>query len=141
MRVSSYAVARPAYYDRNASSIMPSYASFNSPHAATIRYTYTVASGKKALIETSTSYISRYQAATISGYYAADTRITLASGSYMILHRPVVIDNTLGPAYFGSSTGAVTLYAGETISAETSDGSTGGTVTMILAAKGTLFDA
>ena len=141
MKITSYAVARPSYYDRNASSIMPSFAGVLSPTGATTRYTYTVAAGKKALIETSTAYIGRVSVASTSGYFFSDTRITLASGAYVILIRPNQIDNTVGPAYFASSTGTTTLYAGETVSAETTDSSTGGTVAFLLASKGTLFDA
>ena len=141
MKVSSFAVARPAYYDRNASSIMPNYSGVISPTGATTRYTYTVAAGKKALLEVSTAFISRVTAASSSGQFFSDTRITLANSDYLILHTPHQTDNTLLAPYFASSAAAVTLYAGETISSQTTDNSTGGTILFILASKGTLFDA
>ena len=50
MKITSYAVARPQYYDRGAVSTFFSYAATLSQHAATTRWTTTVAAGKKLLL-------------------------------------------------------------------------------------------
>ena len=79
MKVSSYAVARPNYYDRGATSVIGTYESANiAPHGATERWTYTVAAGYRLLIEN--LLLSNYRAttATVSGPVYA--YVVVASG-------------------------------------------------------------
>ena len=140
MKVTSYAVARPAFYDRNASSAVQSYLQSVSPHGATTRWTNTVASGKKLNVEVTPCRILRGTAATVSGVIAEE--ITLTSGaSALIMLSNYVTDNTVNIPYLKDSSASYTMYAGESLASSSYDGSTGGTVQFSLVMKGTLFDA
>jgi hypothetical protein len=136
MRVSSFAVARPAYYDRNAASNYNVYNATVGPHNFTERFLYTVAAGKKLLVEIANVEMNRLTVATVSGSYYA--RITGGSG-----YINTILDNatTVNASKVNIVAGAVTIYAGESVGGYTSDGSTGGTVAFYIFTKGTLFDA
>lgn len=140
MRVASLGIARPAFYDRNAASITSTYNTTVAPHVYTARFTYTVASGKKAIIETASGRISRQTAAAPVGI--AYIECASLVGSDFCVHSYVYsIDNTLYVGYYNSSVNQVTLYAGESLRGATEDGSTGGTIRFYVGFKGTLFDA
>lgn len=136
MRISSYAVARPAYYDRNATSSYASYDAPVGPHGNTTRWTITVAVGKKLLVEQATTQVYRTTAATVvmgcgsQIWYVGQIFQTSSSSS-----------NSVGLLDKTNLMTGVTLYAGETMYGNTYDGSTGGTVTFTVNYKGTLFDA
>ena len=57
MKITSYAVARPQYYDRNAVSTFFSGGGTYAQHATTTRWTTTVAAGKKMLNAISSSLL------------------------------------------------------------------------------------
>lgn len=68
MRVGSFAVARPQYYDRNPIERTGVYsANAVAPHAATVRFTYTVAAGKKAYADAAFMTVLRDVVATTTG--------------------------------------------------------------------------
>jgi len=139
MRVSSYAVARPSYYDRNATSSLSSYAANLGPHADTTRWTVTVAAGKKSLVELGATYSRRITVATVAGEYGSYIQLTSgATNVYFPATATVsnVVDFTNSAQYSGSPT----LYAGETIAGHTYDLCTGGIVNYTVAAKLTTFD-
>ena len=141
MRVSSFAVARPAYYDRNATSGTAVYSGASiAPHAETVRWTITVAAGKKANIELTRMMANRVTVATaasVAGYVA---RIT-TSTSYMDILYEAHISNVLGYEAKDIAPAGVTLYAGETLDGRTYDGSTGGYYNYLTGCKYTTFDA
>jgi hypothetical protein len=140
MKVSSYAVARPAFYDRNAASAVQTYLAQVSPHSATTRWTYTVASGKKLNVEVTPCRILRLTVATVSGLLAEE--ITLTSGaSALVMLSNYVTDNTLNVPYLKDSSASYTMYAAESLAAISLDSSTGGIVQFSMVMKGTLFDA
>ena len=141
MRVASLGVARPAYYDRNATAINQVYdAASVAPHLSTVRVTYTVASGKKALVESQSLFVGRYTAATVVAYLSATIYIDSGAGSAS-QGRVLNNSNTVYSSQSLLSMGNMTLYAGEIYKIETQDGSTGGTGWYTLGMKGTLFDA
>jgi hypothetical protein len=144
MRVSSYAVARPAYYDRNATATNLAFASTEAPHTTTTRFTVTVAAGKKLFMEVLSLAVYRASIATSAGNYI--TSISSYDGTtesnllYDITYNNLSLagGGPLQRLVVGTN---VTVYAGQLIYATTSDNSTGGQVRYILAAKGTTFDA
>ena len=142
MRVGSFAVARPAYYDRNASSLSGQYVgSAVAPHGGTVRFTTTVAAGKKLFLEVGHVYLSRQTAATVAGVYDAAIYITAGGNSPRYVYTASK-DNTVQPApTFATITGTTTLYAGEVLEAQTSDGSTLGVINYVVQYKATSFDA
>ena len=141
MKVSSFAVARPAYYDRNASSDSGQYVATVTPHGGTVRFTTTVAAGKKLFLEVGHCSLSRQTAATVVGTFDAVIYITTGGNSPRYVY-VASKDNTVQPAPTTATiTGTTTLYAGEVLESQTSDGSTGGSVAFIIQYKATSFDA
>ena len=141
MRLSSLASARPAYYDRNATSVFLSYAQALAPHATpTTRWTYTVPSGKKLLIEYTASRLWRQTVATAVNQYATENYVTNGTNTATISAR-YSYDNTTTVINDDIRSCNLTLYPGEIVYASTVDNSTGGTVYYQTSAKGTLYDA
>jgi len=140
MRVSSYAVARPAYYDRNSASNTQEYVATVAPHAGTNRFSYTVASGKKMQLEFALAAMYRATAAAAVGQYSAIVFVQVGTNTPRIAYIDSV-KNTVDKTEQTTSLGSVTIYAGESLSGYTSDGSTGGTVQYVIQAKATLYDA
>jgi hypothetical protein len=140
MKLASLSGARAAYYDRNASSVNQNYYAVAAAHASTTRFTYTVASGKKLLIESQAVRIHRQTAATTAGRYY--TELLVSDGTTDVLGCSVhQTDNTTSVQYLLIGAQQVTLYAGETIRCNTYDISTGGTVEYFSSFKGTLYSA
>lgn len=140
MKITSYAVARPAYYDRNAVSSFGSYNNIPAPHAFTNRFTQTIASGKKLSIEVGNIILYRYTVATVAGQIFCEHSVTSSSVAVQLATT----------SYFGNTTnvitqvnfnGPVTIYAGEIYNINTLDLSTGGISNISANYKGTLFDA
>jgi len=140
MRVSSFAVARPAYYDRNATSSLGTYNNQIAPHTQTTRVTVTVAAGKKLLLELGNINFYRASVATVAGQVFIQHAVTSGATTVQLITA----------SYFGNTTndqtriafsGSVTIYAGELYFIDTLDSSTGGTVNFSLNYKGTSFDA
>ena len=138
MKVTSYAVARPAFYDRNATASIISYRSIAGPHGNTVRCTKTIASGTKAYMEGSTVIIARVTVATVVGN--ADAYFRLTSGSdTMSVSVGQKFDNTLTTYTVATLLIPLTIYPGEVVDGLTSDASTGGTLYFDMAAKFTVF--
>ena len=136
MKVTSYAVARPAYYDRNSATSFQAYDNTVSPHNYTVRWTTTVAAGKKLLVESSYTEVSRSTTATIAGIYYG--RISVGS---VYINSVISSSNVLNAVAVVPLVSAVTVYAAEAIVGATSDQSTGGTLYFNVAYKGTLYDS
>ena len=140
MRLSSLAAARPAYYDRNATSVLQSYAAIIAPAGYTIRWTYTCPTGKKAVAEAISVRLWRQTAATTLGTAYGEIR-TVVGTDYQINTFVLVYDNSLTTSYFNACPTQATLYAGEQLTAATNDTTTGGTIAYVMAAKLTQYDA
>lgn len=141
MRLSSLASARPNYYDRNAVSGVAVYSAASiAPHAETVRWTVTVATGKKAFIEITRMMAFRVTAATAAGTAGYVSRVT-SGASYMDILYEAHINNTVGYEAKDIAPSGVTIYAGETLDGRTYDGSTGGAYNYLTGCKYTTFDA
>ena len=136
MKVSSYAVARPAYYDRSAASATAYYAANVAPHLITTRWTTTIVAGKKQFVEFSRTSVYRTTLATTAGLY--ESNISIAGIS---LTSSVDTSVVVGASQALTVTGAITLYAGDSILATTVDQSVGGTVFFIAGYRATEFAA
>lgn len=140
MKLGSLAAGRPAYYDRNAFARTDEYTATVGPHGFTQRFTYTVPSGKKGILEFGYVYIQRVTAPGVAGLYLAHVQC-VSSGIQL---RTPIIENNSAVAGLGIQTllpMSLTIYAGETIAGQTVDFSTGGTVQFSLQAKSTIYDA
>ena len=141
MKVTSYAVARPAYYDRTAVSVVQNYSAILAPHAQTTRWTTTVAAGRKMNVELANVRMVTASAATVKGNYNYAAIYIVSGAVTFSLCDLIHPSNTVNaPVYFQMS-GVPTLYAGETLYAVTADDSTGGTVQYLEAAKATDYAA
>ena len=142
MRVSSLGVARPVYYDRNATTIGKVYeASTVAPHNTTIRWTYTVASGKAAYVEAANGIMWRDGAATAASLTQIIFNVqTSDAATVSVLQNRTYSNTTNSPVTFAASQLAY-LKAGDIFFAATYDGSTGGTWTLGAYTKFTQFDA
>ena len=141
MRVASLGVARPAFYDRNATSLLLSYSSTEGPHSQITRWTTTVATGNKLLVELANARLLTVTAATSKGIYDYGS-IYITSGATTISYVDVSLDtNTVGAYRYVLSTQGPTIYAGETIFAATAGNSTGGTIQYVMQIKGTTYSA
>lgn len=140
MRLSSLASARPAYYDRNATTTVLSTGITVAPHSQTTRVTSTIAAGKKAYIEYVYGMMIRVTAATTAGFMQITPRFT-SGGTSAILAQVITVTNSLTTAETKTITGTITLYGGEVFDINSQDQSTGGTVYYEIAAKLTNFDA
>jgi len=140
MKVSSFAVARPAYYDRNATA---TYSTYNSsgiaPHTYTVRWTYTVPAGKKAIMETATILISTQVVATVNGSREAYIRVTSPS-SATIIYLGNTTNTALAFTFIAAPT-QPTFYAADAITGNTFDSGTGGQVYYDINGKFTAYDA
>ena len=141
MRVGSFAVARPNYYDRSATTKSTEYAGTTGPHAVTQRYTFTVASGYKAYVESCVTLATVATVATTrTAVYASQYVVTDDSGA-ADLAIVKIYGNTLGQQLLNVVSGVSLLNAGNQLVASTSDTSTGGTIDYILSVKYTQFAA
>lgn len=143
MRISNtQQVARPQYYDRNPSNKTKyNNSGAVAPHGSAGRWSYTVAVGKKAFIETLMFSILRNTAAAPAGQALCEVDYTPNGGSLTILglkqlNTNGALDNTdVHLAVLGM------MGAGDILAASDADASTGGTMTFIQTAKIQEFDA
>lgn len=141
MKVSSFAVARPAWYDRNPATTLLHYAGTIAPAGNTVRYTTTVAAGKLAYLDMLTLVQSRVSVVT-SGNPDDYGRlyITPSGGaSTMLLENNQGI-NTIGTGTSNVVASVGTLIAGDLLELYTNSGSVGGSVRISSSIKITTFD-
>ena len=136
MKVTSYAVARPSYYDRNSSAATATYADTAAPHGETTRWTATIAAGKKQFVEFTRCSVYRLTAPSTASVY--EGRIYVSGTQFT---GAVETSGVVGTLESVTLTGAITLYPGDIIYAATYDLSTGGTVFFSVGYRSTQFDA
>jgi hypothetical protein len=139
MKLASLSGARAQYYDRNATSLLMSYADAVSPALLTTRWTTTITAGKKAYVETSMVMQYRLTAATSVGEYSCDQVITSGATN----SRPLYVVSNSNATYNQTAQFLVTytLFASESLAFRTYDTSTGGIMYFQGNAKLTIFDA
>ncbi|NBT26985.1 MAG: hypothetical protein EBT09_10610 [Actinobacteria bacterium] len=137
MRVGSFAVARPAYYDRSPTAANPAYYGQAVPHAQTTRWTVTNTAAQKMYVDAASITIIRATVPTTSGlYYAAIFGPT--GQPLLMVHQSVA---TVGNPQNISSGGSILVLQSQSITGVTYDDSTGGVVTYGVFAHGIQFDA
>ncbi|NDJ15137.1 MAG: hypothetical protein EBY17_28790 [Acidobacteriia bacterium] len=141
MKVTSYAVARPAYYDRNGATSVLVYSATDVPHAVITRATFTTATGKKAYIEMAAIFLRQETAATVVGRSFSVVRITSGTDIMDMARIDSNSSTVVNTSRVDHGVGQPTIYPGETVILRTYDGSTGGSIDYSLYAKITTFDA
>ena len=142
MKVSSFAVARPVYYDRNSSTFGKSYeASAIAPHATTTRWSYTVPAGKAAYVEACGGMMWRDGIATVASLaQTVFNTVTSDTVTATVLQNRTYTNTGNDPVMFSLSQLAF-LKAADVFGVNTFDGSTGGSFQYGMYAKFTQFDA
>ena len=141
MRVASLGVARPAYYDRNASGTRQRYNAAIAPATFTTRWTATIASGKKAFVEA--VFVRCFQATLPPAIGFMETYVETSDGvtNTLLASARAATSLTVKQQAQDRVAGTITLYAGNSIYCTTVDDSTGGTVQFTGDALYTIFDA
>ena len=127
MKVTSYAVARPAIGDRASTSIVSTTDITVGPHAQTQRQIYTVPANRKALMEFGFSRIVRITNATVPGTVTYFTKLFTATSNGVLVF-PTNIAIVTGTIYERFTYTQITCFAAEVVTSFTEDLSTGGTV-------------
>jgi len=135
-------ISRPAWYDRNPT-VVANYSLLldQAPHASTERISYTTPAGKKAMLEVIEAEVQRSAAATTVGRAHTIFTITPSGGSESILVWARIITNGVGDRQARTIGQSVIMLAGDKLSCQTADNSTGGTCHYNIAYKITQFDA
>ncbi len=141
MKVTSYAVARPAYYDRNSTSTFGLYNDLIAPAGLTTRVTSTVAAGKKLQLEALGCTITTQTVSAPAGRNIALVAISNGVSSADLVRIDATNTNVAGSFRQDVKSLVLTLFAGETVFGQTLDFSTGGTQYFGLFFKGSTFDA
>lgn len=137
MRISSYAVARPMYWDRAPSQVSIGYYNTIAPAAYTTRWTYTVPAGRKAFIDSGSINVNRVTVAAPVGV----ARATIETPASSIILAVFATSNIAGDIQRASVGGSLLILAGTAIVGTTEDTSTGGTMLFAMFAHGVEFDA
>lgn len=141
MRASSFAVARPAEYDRSPGTIRNSYAAGDvAPHATTTRWTYTVSSGKRSRILVGQVMMARQTAGGVAGRTAMRVLVTPSGGSAGAAMHIADYTNAVNSPNVVPYSGGGFLNPGDVASGDTEDTSTGGLVTYSTSMFNTEFD-
>jgi len=136
------AVARAAWYDRNPTNYAYAYFGIVAPHGATQRISYTVPSGKKAIVELLETYIKRVTAATAPDTAQAYWQGTLTGATNLLQNVELLsIENTPAQGMSKNMGATITVNAGEFLTLYTVDASTGGTIRYGSSIKLSVFDA
>jgi hypothetical protein len=142
MKITSYAVGRPVYYDRNMSHTgVATYAPLVAPHAEVTRSTITIAAGKKGFVDFGSLALLRDGAATTAGLAFAVCGVQPLGGSQKNLLIVPMYTATLGVSVAFAVAGNTPLVASDVLNLGTADASTGGTIHYMLYTHVTLFDA
>ena len=129
------------WYDRNPISIERSYYGDNLPHTSTQRWSYTVPSGKKAILEICFAVILRVSAAETADEVIGGIWIQPSGSSNVAIVYTTMLTNNVGDMDKTSLGQSLTLKAGDILQAITQDLGTGGLIRYRIAAKITEFDA
>lgn len=141
MRVASLGNARPAYYDRNATSTSGLYQAVVTQHAVTTRYTVTVASGTKLLIEAAETVILTVTAAAAPLRLAARVVVTSGANTQSLCATDMQQSASVTTPTFSIQPLAVTAYAGDTVTGTTFMDSVTGSAFMATSFRGTTYTA
>lgn len=142
MRVFQVQQSRPDWYDRNAVERGGSFTGGAvAPHATTARFTYTVPSGKKFLLEAAVANIVRSAAAAVAGTIECFVRVLLQAATSTYAPFSTELRNGVGDGVQQTESLQLVCLAGTSVTGFTGDSSTTGTVNYVVSYKGTEFDA
>jgi hypothetical protein len=132
---------RPAYYDRNPKTLLQFKVGDEAPHSGTDEFTYTVPTGRKALITGIELQVMRKTAATTAA--EARAMIYSDSGDYTnaVTYVAQILTNNVGDKDEIIISAPILLGPGQLIKGSSDDGSTGGTCKYVLTMRGVEFDA
>lgn len=133
--------SRPMPWDRNPTVINLSSTASVAPAGATLRWSYQVPAGRKAILNHVYCGIIRDNAPTTAGLAQAFVRITPSGGGTRTILRAAILTSTVGERDHEVADTEVLMSAGDLIEGLTWDTSTGGTTNYLLAALLTEFDA
>jgi len=135
-------IGRPDWYDRNPVPVTRTYYALDiAPHSDTERWTYTTPSGKKAWVEACNCALMRTSVATTLARSEARIQISLDGIVALRVVWAVLYDNTVGAREIQHGGYGMLLDAGDNIAAHSYDGSTAGTLSIVITGKITEFDA
>lgn len=132
---------RGAWYDRNPIAIARTYDGTVAPHAGTERWSYTVPTGKKFLLQLATAQTTRITAAAPAADASAQVKYQPNGGSEQLQIYTLSYDNTVGARVSEQLGTNAAMLAGDFMRGVTSDGSTGGTVKYLISIQGIEFNA
>ena len=142
MRVGFPGGPRLAWYDRNPASKANHYGQTLAPHTPVTRLSYTVPSGKKAMVEVLQTGVKRITVATTPESPTCYWTLTPNGGAKKwILGARIDMLNIVGDSDDRGIGTTLPLFAGDALDGDTGDTSTEGTVFFFLAYKLTEFDA
>jgi len=134
--------SRLAWYDRNPTNRYQYFLGTNlTPHAITQRWTYTVPTGKKALLELAWVLCRRMTAATTAGRPYSVIDYQPYGGTEAALLMAEVVTNNVAETSEKQLGQSIIMNPGDLIRGLTVDDSTGGNCDYRLIAKITEFDA
>ena len=137
MRLAFPGGARPDPWDRNPVSATQSYSGATvAPHSSTVRWTYTVPTGRKALVSAFHISVRRAAAATTA---STATAFLMLNGTNVF--HVTLVNNTVDATQRLELSAALYLTAGDELRAVTLDSSTGGYIDYNVVAVVTEFDA
>lgn len=130
MRLVQTLGALPEYYDRGAANETVNYiGSTVSPHTITLRASYTVPPGRKAIVDSAFLLITRESVATNVGRARMMIYYTPNGGTAIPIAIEQLVNNCADHTVYQSFTGLGILYPGDSLSIYTTDNSVGGTCT------------
>jgi len=142
MKVSSFAVARPTYWDRNATSnIQNGNTGAVGPHGEATRWTVTIAAGKKAFVDAASLDTCRYTVSSVAGLYYSAIRFTPSGGSACTILGHQALNNLVGSSVTLNLGGSLLALAGDALTAIDAFDSTGGTINFSQQMHYIVFDA
>ena len=128
MRIVPYISTYPSYIDRSGTNVVQSYAVWGvPPHSSSIRFTYQVPAGRKAIVDYGYMRISRSIAATLPSRPTMILQFCPAAGSYVPLCYLTMPGNDVYDPQFIFLPVPIFLAEGDCLRLYTSDDSTGGT--------------
>lgn len=136
MRIVQTVPARPMYYDREVINQSIRFDASNiSPHSITLRATYTVPSGKKAMLEFVTVGWRRISIASTPGSIWLYVQYIPSAGEGTYLYRNVFVTNDMSICVNDVVTNFGVMKEGDKIEFYTADNSSGGTCSYLFNAK------
>ena len=142
MRVSSFAVARPAPADRNGLTTTQSYGPTTvASHGGTVRFSFTVATGKKVSVLYTQVFVQRATAATVDGLNRPTIAVTPSGSVQTTLVSLPKVSNTVDNSQTIAIGTSLSLNAGDYVEASSFDVATGGTITLFIAMNLLTYDA